>query len=216
MKKQKTIEEMKADYHLFMDIQMGKYLQKNNKNEFDSNDEAKDVIGKIINKWNEKIAVEKEKLDALDEAAKTGWFNSIEIEFNHLVTESLDPVITTGSVKPIGLIDKIFPELSNSQMELVPYCRAVLEPLGYKYDRMREIIAGIEPTEIEIELFRWAYEIVNIVNRAVKVKSAIKAEEIMDTAYYMACERLDKEAAKNVIIKIQKYLLKEIKKKKKK
>jgi len=61
---------MRADNHLFLDIQMGKYLKQNNKGNFDSDIGAKDVIGKIINAWNDKIAVEKEKLDTLDEAAR--------------------------------------------------------------------------------------------------------------------------------------------------
>lgn len=213
MAKQKSIEEIKADYHLFLDIQMGKYLRINNRNEFETNDEAKKIIGQIIKTWNNKIADQKEKLDRLDKAAKTGWFNSIEIDFNQVEAEQMGPVITGSSINPIGPLDKTSRELLNYQLDLMPFCWIVLEPLGYKYERMREILSGIDSTEIEIELFRWSLEIVNIVNKAVKVKSAIKAEEIMDAAYDLACEKLDKGTAKDAIVQLQIYLLKEIKKK---
>ncbi|MDR3626151.1 MAG: hypothetical protein P4L45_04930 [Ignavibacteriaceae bacterium] len=194
---------------------MGKYLRIANKNEFETNDEAKKIIGQIIKTWNNKIADQKEKLDTLDEAAKTGWFNSIEIKFDLMVMEKQNPIITAESVSPIGLVDKIFPELSDSQLDLIPFCWVFLEPLGYKYERMREVLSGIDSTEIEIELFQWSLEIVNIVNRAVKIKSALMAEEIMDAAYDLACEKLDKGMAKDAILQLQVHLLKEIKKKEK-
>jgi hypothetical protein len=214
MKKQKSIEEMKADYHLFIDIQMGKYLRQNNKDEFDSHAEAKDIIGKILTTWNSKIAVEKEKLDTLDVAAKAGWFNSIEIHYLQDKTEKQSSE-KPGNIEPsTGVMNKIFPGISNSELDLIPFCWALLEPLGYKYERMREIIAGSVPAEIEIQLFRWSHEIVSIVNKAVHAKLESKAKDFMDTAYYRACERLENKDAKDIIIKLQKYLLKEIKKNK--
>jgi hypothetical protein len=214
MKKQKSIEEIKADYHLFIDVQMGKYLGQNNKDEFDSNAEAKDIIGKILTTWNNKIASEKEKLDTLDVAAKTGWFNSIEIQFLQDKTEKQSSG-KPGNIEPsTGVMNKIFPGLSDRELDLIPFCWALLEPLGYKYERMREIIAGSVPAEIEIQLLRWSHEIVSIVNKAVHAKSESKTEELMDIAYYRACERLENKDAKEIIIKLQKYVLKEIKKKK--
>ena len=48
MKKQKLIDEIRADYHLFFDIQIGKYLKQVNKGEFDTQAEAKRIINKLL------------------------------------------------------------------------------------------------------------------------------------------------------------------------
>jgi hypothetical protein len=69
-------EEIKADYHLFINIQMGKYLSSKNKSEFSSDEEAIMVMGKIVEAYNQKIASDHLRLDNLNEAAKTSWFNS--------------------------------------------------------------------------------------------------------------------------------------------
>jgi len=50
------IEKIKADYHLFVDVQMEKYLKKNKKTEFSSEHEAQLVIAKIIETYNTTIA----------------------------------------------------------------------------------------------------------------------------------------------------------------
>jgi hypothetical protein len=214
MKKQKAIEEMDPDYQLFIDTQLSKYLNQNMKGDFDSDIEAKDIIGKIINTWNNKIIVEKEKLDTLDEAAKTRWFNSIELADQHIKTEKQNPEIPAVIEFPLELISIIFSGHPGSEFELLPFCWTVLHYLGYKHERMQEIISGSEPMEIEIELLRWAYEIINDVNKALHTKSESKAEEFMDVAYYAACERMENENANNTIIKLQEYLSKGIKKKK--
>lgn len=212
MKKQKLIDEIRADYHLFFDIQIGKYLKQVNKGEFDTQAEAKRIINKIINIWNEKISVEKEKLDTLDKAAKAGWFNSIEIDFINTNIDKYRRVIP-AKIKPSNeIMGKVLPGLTDSELNLVPFCWTLLEPHGYKYERMRDIIAGSEPLEIEIELIRWAYKIVNTIDKALRAKSVYKAEELINAAYKMACEKLKKETARIAVIKVQGDLTREMKK----
>lgn len=81
MTKQKSVEEIKADYNLFINIQMGKYFKLMNKAEFDSDEEAKRVLGKIVDEYNNSIAGEHARLDQSDLTAKTFWFNSVNIDF---------------------------------------------------------------------------------------------------------------------------------------
>jgi len=78
------IEKIKADYHLFVDVQMEKYLKKNKKTEFSSENEARLVIAKIIEAYNTTIAPEDKKLDNYTLKAKRAWFNSVNIDFGGL------------------------------------------------------------------------------------------------------------------------------------
>jgi hypothetical protein len=83
MKLKKSIEEIKNDYHLFIDIQMGKFLKSVNQSEFHSEKEAQNILGKIIEVYNNLIAPEHDRLDNSTVEAKTVWFNSVEINFSN-------------------------------------------------------------------------------------------------------------------------------------
>ena len=212
----KSIDEIKADYHLFIEIQMGKYFRSINKSEFSDEAEAKFVLDKIINAYNQKIASEHLKLDNLNPAAKTAWFNSIEIDFTDKSADEMNSEEFAGSDYGPGILSDIFPGISDKELDLVPFCWVVLQPLNYKAERFSEIIAGSEPLEIEIELLQWAYKITSLVNKAIYTKSGTKAEVLMDKAYYLACEKVKKKEAKDIILNLQRVLRKEMDKNKKK
>ncbi|MBU0560432.1 MAG: hypothetical protein KKG93_12785 [Bacteroidetes bacterium] len=80
MKKKNSIENIKADYRLLVDIQMGKYLRSVGRSEFISDTEAQYVISIIIAAYNDVIASNHERLDNSDLEDKTAWFNSVEID----------------------------------------------------------------------------------------------------------------------------------------
>ena len=135
MKKQKTIEEVKEDYHLFIDIQMGKYFRKKNITEFETENEAKFVLGQIISAWNKNVASNHEKHDSFDKSGIVSWFNSIEIEFDNMSEQESK----TSNEFTIQKNDYIPGKVSDKELDLIPYCYTVLNAIGYKFERMREI-----------------------------------------------------------------------------
>ena len=212
MKKQKTIEEVKEDYHLFIDIQMGKYFRKKNITEFETENEAKFVLGQIISAWNKNVASNHEKHDSFDKSGIVSWFNSIEIEFDNMSEQESK----TSNEFTIQKNDYIPGKVSDKELDLIPYCYTVLNAIGYKFERMREIISGAQPSELESELIQWSFKIVRLTNKAVHTKSAGKAEDILDEAYYMLLEKMDKPEAKKALMNLHGHLLKDFKKRKNK
>ncbi len=79
MKKNNSLEQIQADYHLFINIQMEKYLKSVGRKEFKSDKEAQSVIKNIIDTYNRKIANEHFRLDISTDKEKEAWFNSVEI-----------------------------------------------------------------------------------------------------------------------------------------
>lgn len=77
--KNSSIEQIHADYHLFINIQMEKYLKSVGRGEFNTKDEAHAVIKLIIDAYNNKIAAEHLRLDLSTAKEKEAWFNSVEI-----------------------------------------------------------------------------------------------------------------------------------------
>jgi hypothetical protein len=75
--------------------------------------------------------------------------------------------------------------VSDKELDLIPYYYILLNALGYKFDRMREIISGVQPSELESGLIQWSFKIVRLVNKAVHTKSPGKAEDILDEAYHL-------------------------------
>lgn len=208
MKKQKTITEIKEDYHLFIDIQMGKYFRKRNIIEFETEKEAKAILGQIIAAWNKYVAAQHQKHDRLDKAGVAAWFNSIEINFGNTHEQESK----FGNELPSKNNESIIEQLSDKELDLIPYCYTVLNALGYKFERMREIISGTQPSELESELIQWSFKIVKLVNKAVHTKSASKAEDILDEAYYMILEKMDKPEAKKTLLNLHGHLLKDFNK----
>jgi hypothetical protein len=213
MNKKKSIEEIKADYHLFVDIQMGKYFKLKNKSEFSNEEEAKKILGAIVEAYNKNIAANHVRLDNSDKTAKVSWFNSIEIDFesdkrNQKSNKKKELSEEKYERAPEAIIDK--------ELDLIPYCYTVLSTLGYKFERMREIISGEQPSEIESELIQWSFKIVRLVNKAVHIKSASKAVDILDEAYYLLLEKMDKPDAKRTLSNLHDFILSDFNKKKRK
>ncbi len=66
----KSIDKVKQDYHLFIDIQMSKYFKSQKKETFDNDAEAKIVLDEIVKAYNDIVASEHLKLDNLNTALK--------------------------------------------------------------------------------------------------------------------------------------------------
>jgi hypothetical protein len=202
----KTIEEIKADYHLFIDIQMGKYLSSRNKNEFNSDEEAKLVMNKIIEVYNQKIAPDHLRLDNLNEAAKASWFNSIEIEFGK-PDSTYSPVKTPPAISKvtknfISFYNDALPFLPEGAIMYLIFAGPALEAYGYPLDRFRKIIEGEKPTEIEEDLLLWAYDLSFSVAEACLEKDKVEKDLLIEYSISIAEEELDDETAKKVVEEI--------------
>jgi hypothetical protein len=212
MKKQKTITEIKEDYHIFIDLQMGKYFRTKNINEFQTENEAKAVLGRIITGWNKYVAANHKKFDKVDKAGVAAWFNSIEIDFEGIPEQETKTVNKMTFQKNENITEQI----SDKELDLIPYCYIVLNALGYKFERMSEIMSGAQPSEFESELIQWSFKTVRLVNKAVHTKSTNKAENILDKAYYMLLEKMDKPEAKKTLLDLHGHLLDDFNKRKQK
>ncbi len=199
-------EKIKADYHLFIDIQMGKYLSSKNKSEFSSEEEANMVMGKIVKAYNQKIASDHLRLDNLNEASKASWFNSVEINFDTPV-DSFQPVKGSSDIKKatkefISFYNKLFPFLPEGAIIYLLNTGPALEAYGYPLERFKKIIDGEEPTEIEEDLLLWAYDIAFGVAQAYLEKDKVKKANFLSVSYAIANEELDEKTALNVVSQI--------------
>ncbi len=216
-------EKIKTDYNLFIDIQMGKYLSSKNKSEFSSDEEAIMVMGKIIEAYNQKIASDHLRLDNLNEAAKTSWFNSVETDFSakgavpsgrqgfasgeenfpisSLSTEDI-PEIDNATKDFISFYDELLPFLPEGAIVYIMFAGPALEAYGYPFERLKKIIEGEELTEIEEDLLLWAHDLVFGVVTAFHEKDKIKKEKFLAASLDVACEELDEKTALEVVAEI--------------
>ena len=189
---------------------MGKYFRKRNITEFETENKAKVVLDQIIAAWNKSVATQHQKHDRLDKAGVAAWFNSIEIEFENTHKQESKAGKKLSSLKNENITEKV----SDKELDLIPYRYTVLNALGYKFERMREIISGPQPSGLESELIQWSFKIVRLVNKAAATKSANKAEDILDEACYILLEKMDKSEAKKTLLNLHNHVLKDFDKKK--
>lgn len=174
MKPNKPIEQIQQDYHLFLDIQMGKYLKSVNRSEFNSEDEAKNVLGKIIDAYNTLIAPKHDRLDNSTTETKTDWFNSVEINFQTTTANQTKNNGTNGreALKEMeNCYDDPFPFLPEGAVFYLILAGPALEAYGYSIERFNEVIQGKTPTPIEEDLFLWAYNLTAEIMQAYLKKS---------------------------------------------
>ncbi|MCF7859522.1 MAG: hypothetical protein K9N07_09430 [Candidatus Cloacimonetes bacterium] len=208
MKKQKSIEEIKADYHLFIDIQMGKYFKQSNKECFDNDDEANLILGKIVQIWNSKIADNHARLDNSDLSSKSAWFNSVEIDFSNKefdlpedaeLTDIYDD-IPLKDLKKIDALDEIFYFLPKGAFNLLIFAGPALEAYEYPFERFKELLNGEKPTEIEEDILKWAFDLV------VEILNGFFYPEDLEHHFFEAVsiaeEELEQKLAVEVVSKI--------------
>lgn len=206
MKNQPNFESITSDYHLFVDIQMGKYFNSVNKKEFSNEEEAKTIIGIILQTWNNKIAYQHKRLDTSTIEAKTAWFNSVDIDFRNKTNvkepKSGKPNIREATHEMIGYYDDLFPFLPEGAVIFLLFAGPALEAYGYSLERFNKIIDGEKPAEIEKELLSWAYDITFGVMSAYLEKTFEKRDLILSASVKIAEEELDKKNAEEVVKKI--------------
>jgi hypothetical protein len=205
MKLNESIEKFKKDYHLFIDIQMGKYLKSVNQSEFQSDKEAQNVLGKIIEAYNELIAPEHDRLDNSTTEAKAAWFNSIQINFSENTQKKLlseKEKIRQASLDMIGYYDELLPFLPKGSVALLLFADPALEEYGYSISRLTKILDGEKPTEIEKDILNWAVKISSLVMSSYLSKKSSDKEKNYKLAVEIACEEFDRDTALSVIAEI--------------
>ena len=142
----KSNKEIKQDYHLFLDIQTGKYLKSANKSEFSNDAEAQLVTGQIVNVYNQKVASDHLRLGNLNEDAKIAWFNSIEVDFDGEVDDENELM---DDIDPADLdldmisehYDDIFYFLPPDAWRVLILAGPAFEAIGLPLKRFKEIFA---------------------------------------------------------------------------
>jgi len=203
----KTIEEIRADYHLFIDIQMGKYLKQVKRESFQSKDEAQKVLGKIIDAYNNKVAAQHERLDNSSLEAKVAWFNFIEINFDDAAAGSSflfddEEEISGSSDDSMEHFDNLFPFLPKRSVIFLTYASPAFEAFGYPLEKLNKLMDGQRPTVKEKELLVWAYDIAfGVMGFHIEKDTAIK-EMILKKTVKIARKKLKANTAQKVVEKI--------------
>ncbi len=213
---EKSIEEIQQDYHLFIDVQTQKYFTAKNIEAYKTNEEAEHVIGKILNKWNDEIAGQHDKLDTLSPKEKKNWFNSIEIDFTS-PAKICD--IKSGEEKRIkefpGLQEEAILEFYNNIFYFLPKnsfaiilaSGPALQAYGLPIKRFEALVRGEKFHEVEIHLFEWVYNLSRSILAFNSENNKKKKENLLRRAIEIAVEELEPEAIPDVIEKIGLNLL---------
>lgn len=199
----KSIEEKKADYNLFTDIQMGKYLKSVNKSEFSSDAEAKLVLDHVLKAYNQFVAADTLRLDNLNSKAKAKWFNSIDIDFQHNVSDVMsdyDDNFDEEYENVSEFFAERFPFLPERAVSVLLFVGPAIEAYGLPFERFQELMLGDdECTEIEEDILLWAFDLTMGVMGSVFERSKAKKEKYYNQALAVAKEELSEREAEKVV-----------------
>jgi transposase len=197
----KSIDQINKDYHLFIDIQIKKYLRLTGKKAFDKDAESKLVLDEIVKVYNEKVASEHLKLDNLNPIAKNKWFNDIEIDFKGIITkmDEFDEefVIQFGEVSK--QFDKIFDYLPEDSMQVVIFSGPALDAYGLSFERFEALLQGENATDFERDLIEWAFEVTLNVMDAYFSNSINKKHKSLSEAVILSEEYLNPIESEDVV-----------------
>lgn len=197
----KSIDKVKQDYHLFIDIQRTKYFKSQKKETFDNDTEAKIVLDEIINAYNDIVASEHLKLDNLDPAAKNQWFNQIEIDFSKIINEinEFDEEFDLQLDYVSEEFDEKFSFLPKGSMHVVVFSGPALDAFGLPIERFEALVKGEKVTEVEKDLIEWAFEVtLNVMDAVFSKSKKIKRNKLMH-AIGIALEFLDHDTSEKVV-----------------
>ena len=202
------MDKTRADYHLFIDIQMGKYLKQVRRTEFKSEIEAKTVIGKIIESYNKFIAPENDRLDNSGNEAKTAWFNSVEAEFGDIDKEidSFGRKFNIEFNKAMDYYDNLFPFLPEKSMTVLIFAGPALEAYGLPLKRFTALLNGDKITEIEKGILLWAYNLSSMTMAGFRQKTKKIRDKFLQEALEIAMEELEEKISIDVVAKIYQNL----------
>jgi len=195
-----SIEQIKADYHLFLDIQIGKYFKLAKRSDFKSDAEAKIVLRVIIDTYNSQIASQHLRLDNSSTEAKTAWFNSVEIEFKN-INNKVDQYSKEYDIT-LDRYDNQFDFLPPGAITKLMFAGPALEAYGYNFQRFKEVLDGSPVSDIEKHILLWAYNLVSEVFLSYNSKNIKKKGHHIANATSICMEELDTNKADSVVQEI--------------
>jgi hypothetical protein len=197
----KSIDKVKQDYHLFIDIQRSKYFKSQKKETFDNDAEAKIVLDEIIKAYNDIVAPEHLKLDNLNPVAKNQWFNQIEIDFSKIINEinEFDEEFDLQLDYVSKEFDEKFSFLPKGSMHIFVFSGPALDAFGLPIERFETLVKGEKATEVEKDLIEWAFEVtLNVMDAVFSKSKKIKRNKLMH-AIGIALEFLDNDTSEKVV-----------------
>jgi len=219
----KTIDNIKQDYNLFIEIQVNKYLMKCGKDDFDSDQEVHSVLDKMINVYNEKIAGEHLRLDNLNGSAKVAWFKSIDIDFNNIQDEKeeINDFSDEDFKDALETLDDRLNFLPKGSLGVLLFGLPLLNAYGFPFERFKSIILGESPKDFEQDLLDWMFDttvsIMGSIFEKTKTERKKKYEDALDIAQDFLSESVAEQAVKEIHDNIKETeQIKNPKKKKKK
>lgn len=204
----KSIDQIKNDYHQFIDIQMGKYFKTANKESFDNDEEAKLVLDEIVKTYNAEVASEHLKLDNLNSIAINSWFNQIDIDFGKIINQmkEFEEVFEQELDQVFNEFDRIFYYLPEGSMQVVIFSGPALDAFGLPIERFQNLSKGETATEFEKDLITWAFELTLSVMDAFFTRSRHKRQNELENAVSIGIEYLDRDLSKKVVQEIFKNI----------
>lgn len=208
----KSTKEIKADSKLFFEIQLNKYLNSIGKTEFSNFKEAKLVTDKITSVYNKEIASDQLRLDNLKFEAKQKWFSSVEIEYSDLNLSKNDSVDdpefpAEAFDKVLAHYDELFYFLPEGGWKLLLFAGPAFEVYGFPLKRFKQIFAGKELTDFEVDLFTWAHDFVLSIMAILSEKSNKKKKKLIEEAVIIGLDFLSEDDVRKVIPIISQQLL---------
>ena len=196
-----AVTEGMNDVHHFQNIQLKKYLKLSGKKELSSLKEGERVIQLIIEKWNNDIVPQKNKLDTYTAKEKTKWFNSVEIDFSKDLTNLYQQEFDSEELDEYeNEFYSIYDGLSEEEILMLPFTHPLLIAMDMSPKRIDALfMKETEPTDYEVDVLDWALTIVGDLFETLLTKDNELKEELLDEAFAMATAELDDDFASRVI-----------------
>lgn len=197
-----AVSPIMDDIFHFQKLQIDKYLKFASKREIDDGSEMQNVIGLIMETWNEVVTHEQEKLDSLSTKEKTDWFNSIDIDFSKEPDYQFPLLNDDQFDNEYYDMLTIYDTLDEEDILFVPFTFPFLLALGIPQNRLDHLFSSVvEPTDYEIDMMDWALAIVDILlDMEFEGTKADEKKEGIKIAIEIAKHNLDEDSAEKAVL----------------
>lgn len=189
------------DLYHFHAIHKARYFESRgvHDQEFTTKEEFAHVHAALTKAWNEQIAPQKDRMDAMSPAEKTELFSGVHIDFTEEIPPSdMAREISADELAAFRLREEEERELNAEKIEDLTnliFSIPLLARVGFPQRRVDEIFEGGAPTPKEEETLGWAEAIVDAVFDAIELAGTDEEVDAMMDAAAFACERLPTEDA---------------------
>ena len=157
-------QKLLAEIERFKNIQVQKYFNIKNRDEFDTHSEADKVLGSILSAWNEKMAPIFTKIENMSVNESLELYKNTRVDFSLSETTRMNAnaLLEQMDLTKFGFdsnnMKKVFENLPEDAVFLISFGFSALERVGLDSDRMFRILKSGKPTKKEKLLFEWVYD----------------------------------------------------------